>query len=82
MSAPTLGGGWQADLLALEPGWDSYGARPITNKAISTLASFSVVPICTGGIQLEVHRDGIGIEIEIGPEGRILFVSVYPEATA
>ena len=80
MPAPTLGSGWQQTLLALEEDWDSYGAVPIAVAALETLAGFSVVPCSSGGIQLEVHRDGYDIEIEIDAVGRIVRVSVGHEA--
>ncbi len=80
MPAPTLGGGWRQTLLALEEDWDSYGAVPIAVAALETLAGFSVVPCSSGGIQLEVHRDGYDIEIEIDAVGRIVRVSVGHEA--
>ena len=70
--AITLGDCWQAELSALSDGWDSYNAEPISQVAIYRLESFSVVPMSNGGIQLEAHRDGWDIEIEIDPDGRIV----------
>jgi riboflavin synthase alpha subunit len=80
MPAPTLGGGWRQTLLALEEDWDSYGAVSIAVTALETLAGFSVVPCSSGGIQLEVHRDGYDIEIEIDAAGRIVRAVVGHEA--
>jgi hypothetical protein len=71
MSVPLLSEDWKQQLLALETGWDSYKARPITQAAIETLGQFSVVPCSSGGIQFEIHRDGFDIEIEIDPNGKI-----------
>jgi hypothetical protein len=71
MSAPILGSDWQAALRALEPGWDSYDAKPITAAAIATVKAFALVPQSDGGIQVEIHRDQFDIEIEITAEGKI-----------
>jgi hypothetical protein len=71
VSAPTLGLDWQGRLRALEQGWDSYSAPPISHAAIDTLEHFATVPMNDGGIQLEVHRDGFDIEIAIAPSGKI-----------
>lgn len=71
MSAPLLGSAWQIQLGNLKPDWDSYGAPAISKDAIATLEHFAVVPCSDGGIQLEVHRDGFNIEIEIAPDGTI-----------
>jgi hypothetical protein len=72
MAAPTLGSNWQTTLRLLENGWDSYNGKPITAAAIETVERFAVVPCSSGGLQLEVHRRHLGIEIEIGPDGRIM----------
>lgn len=71
MSAPQLKDNWRRLLNNLLPDWDSYGAPRISEKAIDTLESFSVVPCSSGGLQLEVHRNGFDIEIEISPDGKI-----------
>jgi hypothetical protein len=71
MSAPTLGEDWQTRLRALQDGWDSYGSRPIAAAAIDTVESFAVVPCSGSGVQLEIHRDGFDVEIEIAADGRI-----------
>jgi hypothetical protein len=72
MSAPILRDDWWRELLRLPDNWNGYGAKRITEAAISTLGSFAAVPTAVGGITLEVHRDGLDIEIEIGPDGRLL----------
>lgn len=71
MPAPTLAEDWRRHLTALQPDWDTYGAPAITEEAMDALGSFSVVPRCNGGLQLEVHSDGCDIEIEISPSGKI-----------
>ena len=64
---------------SLEPGWDSYGANSITEKAIEAaeqiirrnpLLLLHVCPLCTGGIQLEWHKRWRDIELEIEPTGQ------------
>ncbi len=61
----------------LEENWDSYGAKRIDPRCIDAANSLlraildsstprpSVVPTNRGGIQLEWHRGGIDLEIEI-----------------
>ena len=71
MSAPLIGTKWAGRLLALKPNWDSYGAPRISRDAISTIEHFATVPCSDGGIQLEIHRNGFDIEIEVGPDGAI-----------
>lgn len=66
-------------LLRLEPGWDSYGACPISPRAVETALAFlaqtasvprpSIVPTVRGGIQLEWHDGRIDVEIECLPSG-------------
>jgi hypothetical protein len=79
MPAPTLGEDWRFALRSLEPGWDSYRGLPISEKAIDSLAGFSVVPCSAGGIQLEIHQDGYDIEICIDPKGEIESVLISHE---
>jgi hypothetical protein len=71
-------------LRRLPENWDSYGARPLATKSIENLMYLlwqgiqldvtapSVVPTVRGGIQLEWHQQGIDLEIEIPPSGRLL----------
>ena len=68
-------------LLALADNWDSYDARRIRPEtafaAIQVLHSVmkektplpSIVPTPSGGIQLEWHRFGIDLEVDITPSG-------------
>ena len=65
------------ELLALPPNWDSYGAAPIhvesVMAAIDLLRAImrddtpapAVVPTPQGLVQLEWHRDGFDLEIEV-----------------
>lgn len=71
MSAPLIGQQWQEQLRALKPNWDNYSASAISEAAMDTVCRFAVVPCCDGGIQLEIHQDTFGIEIEIGADGKI-----------
>lgn len=61
----------------LSPNWDSYGALPIDRQCLVTAILLwltsarpqtpppAVVPTIRGGVQLEWHRGGIDLEIEI-----------------
>ncbi|NUN51598.1 MAG: hypothetical protein HUU06_02270 [Planctomycetaceae bacterium] len=74
------------DILALEANWDSYaspridrGATSAALVALLSLASISpeapapfVVPTSRGGVQLEWHEQGVDLEIEIRPDGKVL----------
>jgi hypothetical protein len=63
------------DLLALPPGWDSYGAGAIDPRIVHaavnlldgllgpTTPSPRVVPLSSGGLQLEWRRQGVDLEI-------------------
>ncbi len=82
MSAPYLGGKWQEKLRSLDSGWDSYGAPPIDPRAIDSVEKMYVVPCSSGGVQLEVHRDGWDIEIEFRPDGTIKSVLICQEPPA
>jgi hypothetical protein len=67
------------DLLTLPPNWDSYGAGAIDPKVIhyamnvmnGLLGSSSpaprVVPLSSGGVQLEWHRQGVDLEVVFDP---------------
>ena len=71
------------ECLALKNNWNSYGGKISSlHTAIAVIdfidwlpANFSltprVVPLSTGGIQLEMSRAGKTLEIEFTPEGRI-----------
>jgi|KBSSwiStaDraftv2_1062776.scaffolds.fasta_scaffold29660_8 hypothetical protein len=70
MSAPLLGELWQDRLAALPFSLNWDGAH-IDQRAIKTVESIAVVPCSDGGLQLELHRDGLDIEFEINPDGTI-----------
>ncbi len=65
------------EILELEDNWDSYGAPRVGIKRVQaalevlleitpTLAPTpSLVPTADGGVQIEWHRDGIDLEIEV-----------------
>lgn len=69
-------------LLTLEDNWDSYGAKSVSPETI--LATFelliaimddhspraSIVPTPMGNVQIEWHRSGIDLEIEITADGK------------
>jgi hypothetical protein len=66
------------ELLRLEAGWDSYGARRVSERAVLTALAFlarrthprpSVVPTVRGGIQLEWHNGRVDVEVECLPNG-------------
>ena len=73
-------------LAAMPENWDSYGAKRITPAAIAAAGWFhthwpsaSVVPCATGGVQLETSA----IEIELGPDGRLVGVLLqYEDGTS
>lgn len=70
-----------AQLLSLGANWDSYGARPVEPQlplaVLRLLASVmrnsspppDVVPTSRGTIQLEWHRDGVDLEIDVRSSG-------------
>lgn len=63
------------DVLTLPPNWNSYGAPTIDRAAAQNAVNFlvtrmhastpapSIVPLSSGGIQLEWHRRGIDLEV-------------------
>ena len=71
------------DLLRLPRGWNSHGAEPVSDAAfkqtVGFLATYLVedvagpvlVPTVRGGVQLEWHRQGVDIEVEVGPDGSV-----------
>ena len=73
------------DLFTLPHDWDSYGAGPIDPRAVheamtlinSLLGPTSpaprVVPLSSGGLQLEWHRQGIDLEIVFDRDGEPFF---------
>jgi hypothetical protein len=73
------------DLLTLKPNWDSYSADAIDPKLVhdamnlinGLLAPTSpaprVVPLSSGGLQLEWHRQGIDLEVVFDRDGQPFF---------
>jgi len=71
------------DVLNLPDNWDGYGARQPTlisaKEAVEILAEVlapglpipSIVPTVKGGIQLEWHRRGVDLEVEVTPDGQV-----------
>lgn len=71
------------DLLKLPRNWDGYGADPIHPRCKAMVLDVldrvvqedtpppSVVPTRPGGVQLEWHTNGIDLEIEISPDGKL-----------
>lgn len=76
----------------LEDDWDSYGAKVINPKAITTASMFipfleairypepTIFPIPDGGIVFEWKRTNYHLNIEINPEGTwgAIFVELEP----
>jgi hypothetical protein len=65
-----------AELLALPENWGVDGAEArITEAAAETVRGlvmpWSIVPLPRGGLQIEMHRCGIELEIEVDPDGRV-----------
>jgi hypothetical protein len=61
-----------AALAALEEDWNSYGAPPVDRDVLDVVGGFlgaiehgeaALVPLSTGGIRVEVHRDGWDMEL-------------------
>lgn len=65
-----------AALAALEEGWDSYGAAPVTQAALDVVRCIAVVPTVNGGVQVEWHANGWEVEIEVDPDGEVRSVMV------
>jgi len=73
------------DLMTLPHNWDSYGAGPIDQRLIHEALSMingllvpaspapRIVPLSSGGLQLEWHRRGIDLEIVFDREGPAFF---------
>jgi len=73
----------------LPPGWDSYGAHRVQEGAVHSafeilwaiaddpqLPQPSIVPTSAGGLQIEWHRPGVDLELEIAPNGNAFEMSV------
>ena len=60
--------------LSFERGWDSYDALPISERVVQKAKEFvdrlpagswHVTPTATGGVQFDLHEDGIDVELYI-----------------
>ena len=71
------------ELFQLPRGWNSHGAEPVSEAAfkqtveflttylIEDIAGPVLVPTVRGGVQLEWHRQGVDIEVEVSPDGSV-----------
>lgn len=71
------------ELQRLPRGWNSHGAEPVSDTAFRQVIEFltayvvrgvagpALVPTVRGGLQLEWHRRGVDIEVEVGPDGSV-----------
>jgi hypothetical protein len=72
--------------VALPQNWDSHGSSQISvatanhaSQLLTTLCDLGLpaprlVPTSSGGVQLEWHDDGVDLELELFPDGRIIAV--------
>ncbi len=66
---------------ALSANWDSYGALPISSRAIDAarrlhlrirnVSPYTLAPLASGGIQIEWRGRRTVLEIDISPAGRL-----------
>jgi hypothetical protein len=75
-----------ADLLELRPNWDSYGGLPLTNENFASAIGFLarimdddteppwVVPLPSGGVQLEWHREDLDVEVVIDRDRSVVLI--------
>lgn len=80
------------ELLALPENWNSYRARPVDPRAVERALELLwaimpedgplpvIVPTHGGGIQLEWHRTGADLEVEVTPGGSAHVYFEDPEA--
>ena len=71
------------ELLQLPRGWNSHDAEPVSEAAFKQTVEFLttylvenvvgpvLVPTVRGGVQLEWHRQGVDIEVEVSPGGSV-----------
>lgn len=56
------------EFAALEDGWDSYGAPPITAEAIASakhlIGSLGITPTNRGGVQVYLASEGVAVEFD------------------
>jgi hypothetical protein len=81
------------ELASLPAGWNSYNAKPVSSKSVHRLATTlfdivlrddlptgAIVPTSAGGLQIEWHRRGADVEINVPPAGPIEYLIVDPTA--
>lgn len=68
------------ELSTLKPGWDSYGAHPVEPEAVTyllnmllavkrkSLAVPQIVPMNSGGLQLEWDHEALHLEVAVGSQ--------------
>ncbi len=78
-------------LMSLEENWDSYGGRAVSlataRHAVQLLECLGdmgvpaprVVPTSAGGVQYEWDVDGVELELELKPSGRMLAIFDDPQ---
>lgn len=71
-----------------QPNWDSYGSKAMTNSVIDTAIDFLnniwvenvpdpyVIPVSGGAIQFEWTKGDRELEVEIRPDGSIMYLAV------
>ena len=68
-------------MLNLQDNWDSYGARGVSRQSVETALALcsvmndaspppAIIPTPSGGVQLEWHKLGIDLEVDITNDGR------------
>ncbi len=78
--------------LSYEANWNGYGEQPISRQAVKRSLIVlhrvalggpepAVVPVFDGGIQIEWYYDGMEIEVEIPPSGRISIFMTFPDGS-
>jgi hypothetical protein len=58
-------------LRELGENWDGHGAGPVPEAAIRTVEALRVVPLSSGGLQVELHAGGGDLEVEVAADGRV-----------
>jgi hypothetical protein len=71
------------ELRALQKGWDSYDADPISEAAIRSAKEFlsrmDITPCNDGGVQLEWHTHGFDLELTFHADGTM---AIWHESAA
>lgn len=64
------------ELARLGPDWDSYGAPPLTEAALTAADRLVFVPTGDGGVQVELHTAGSEVEFRLSSLGAVEYVFV------